>query len=69
LEHLCGSAQQFSKIIANWEQSELAIQVLSVMEQTEDSLVLTEGLKIFIAMQESSYLLGPELSQRINSIN
>jgi hypothetical protein len=43
--------------------------VLALMESTEEPSVLTEGLKIFIAMQESSYLLGPELSQRLNMLN
>jgi hypothetical protein len=32
------------------------------MEQTHDQKVLTEGLKVFIAMQESSYLLGSDLN-------
>jgi hypothetical protein len=38
------------------------MNILKIMEQTDDSRVLTQGLKIFIAVQESSYLLGEELS-------
>jgi uncharacterized protein (UPF0212 family) len=37
IEHLCSSAQQFSKIIATWEHSELAVLILSIMEQTNES--------------------------------
>ena len=55
--------------MVDWEQGELAGNILSLIESSDSDQVLNHGLKVFIAMQESSLLLGEELSSRLNEIN
>ena len=69
LETLCASALQISKSVVEWEQGELAGNILSLIESSDSDEVLNQGLKVFIAMQESSLLLGEEFSSRLNDIN
>ena len=47
---LCRSAWKFSKRIAEWEQEELAGNLLSLMESTDSDPVLRDGLTVFIVM-------------------
>jgi len=58
---LCVSAWKFSKRIAEWEQEELAGNLLSLMESTDSDYVLREGLTVFIVMQESGLLLSEDI--------
>ena len=58
---LCRHAWKFSKHIVEWEQEELAGNILSLMESTDSDSVFKEGLSVFIAMQESGMLLSDEI--------
>lgn len=58
---LCKSAWKFSKRIAEWEQEELASNVLSLIESTDSDRVLRHGIMVFIVMQESGLLLSDEV--------
>ena len=50
LSVLCRSAWKFSKRIAEWEQEELAGNLLSLMEATDSDDILQDGLTVFIVM-------------------
>jgi hypothetical protein len=55
--------------VAFWENSELALGILSYLETTNNDQVFRLGLKLFIAMQETSLLLGEVLNARIDKLN
>jgi hypothetical protein len=42
---------------------------MTFLETTQNDQVLRLGLKIYIAMQETSLLLGEVLNERINKLN
>ena len=69
LSVMCRSAWKFSKKIAEWEQEELAGNLLSLMESTDSDSVLKGGLSVFIAMQESGLMLSDEVQSRLKEIN
>ena len=66
---LCRSAWKFSKRIAEWEQEELAGNILSLIESTDSDSVLRQGVMIFIVMQESGLLLSDEVQNRLKEIH
>ena len=69
LANLCRASWKFSKRIAEWEQEELAGNLLSLMESTDSDAVLKEGLNVYITMQESGLMVSDEISARLKELH
>ena len=69
LESLCKCAFQISRSVTDWEQGELSSNILSLIESSDSDPVLDQGLRVFIAIQESGLLLTEDLSSRLHDIN
>ena len=55
--------------MADWEQGELTSNILSLIESSDSDPVFNQGLRVFIAIQESGLLLNEDLSSRLHDIN
>lgn len=55
--------------MTDWEQGELSSNILSLIESSDSDPVLDQGLRVFIAIQESGLLLTEDLSSRLHDIN
>jgi len=66
---VCTQSFKLSKQVLEWENSELISKLCCLIERGETDLVRKEGLKVFIAMLESSIQFPKEISHKISNLN